>query len=300
MPTNLEQQAAEFSRQQQEQFFANPATTGNNTFMPGYRAVSQQPVAVDTPQTNQSYAYRALDNVQNSIDQINSMYASNMELAQRQAAPQLNAQSLDVSTPETRSAALQYSSGIPVGGTGSGKRIDYSTLSAARQKLLGKAQSYVGSPYVLGGTTKQGIDCSGLVMNVYNKAGFDVGQHSATWQGQNIPGIRTTIDNLRPGDLVAWRDGSHIAVYAGNGQIIEAANPNVGTVQRKIWADPSELFGIKVRLPGDLAARKQAEAAAIVATIRNKPPAVADRMSGETIVNRKPSTSTTANKKSAI
>ena len=290
MPTNLEQQAAEFSRQQQGQF-ANPATTGNNTFMPGYRAVSQQPVAVDTPQTNQAYAYRALDNVQNSIDQINSMYAANMELAQQQAAPQLNAQSLDVSTPESRSAALQYSAGIPVGGSGTGKRIDYSTLSQSRQKLLGKAQSYLGSPYVLGGTTKQGIDCSGLVMNVYNKAGFDVGQHSATWQGQNIPGVRTTIDNLRPGDLVAWRDGSHIAIYAGNGQIIEAANPNVGTTQRKIWADPSQIFGIKVRLPGDAIARKQAEAAAIAATVRNRPPTVADRMSGETISNRKPNAS---------
>jgi cell wall-associated NlpC family hydrolase len=297
VPTNLEQQAAEFSRQQQEQF-ANPATTGNNTFMPGYRAVSQQPVAVDTPQTNQSYAYRALDNVQNSIDQINSMYAANLELAQQQAAPQLNAQSFDVSTPESQNAALQYSSGIPVGGTGTGKRIDYSTLSDSRQKLLGKAQSYLGSPYVLGGTTKEGIDCSGLVMNVYNKAGFDVGQHSATWQGQNIPGVRTTIDNLRPGDLVAWRDGSHIAIYAGNGQIIEAANPAVGTVQRKIWADPSQLFGIKVRLPGDRNARMQAEAAAVAATVRNRPPTVADRMSRETIVNRKPNTS--ANARTAI
>lgn len=298
MPTNLEQQAAEFSRQQQEQF-ANPATTGNNTFMPGYRAVSQQPVAVDTPQTNQSYAYRALDNVQNSIDQINSMYASNMELAQQQqAASQLNAQSYDVSTPGGQSAVSQYSAGIPVGGIGTNKRIDYSTLSESRQKLLNKAQSYLGSPYVLGGTTKQGIDCSGLVMNVYNKAGFDVGQHSATWQGQNIPGVRTTIDKLRPGDLVAWRDGSHIAIYAGNGQIIEAANPTVGTVQRKIWADPSLLFGIKVRLPGDFEARKKAEAAAVAATVRNRPPTVADRMSGEVISNRKPNAS--ANQRTAI
>jgi cell wall-associated NlpC family hydrolase len=50
---------------------------------------------------------------------------------------------------------------------------------------------------------------------------------------------------------VAWKDGSHIAIYAGNGEIIEAANTRVGTVRRKIWASPDQLFGIAVRLPGE-------------------------------------------------
>jgi cell wall-associated NlpC family hydrolase len=289
----MEQQAADFSRQQQEKFFANPETTGNNTFMPGYRAVAQQPVFVDTPQTNQSYSYRGLDNVRDSVDQINAMYQANIQQRQQQLADsQLDSQSTAM--------AQEYSSGIPVGGLGTGKKIDYSTLSQSRQNLLKNAQSYVGSPYVLGGTTKQGIDCSGLVMNVYNKAGFDVGQHSATWQGQSIPGVRTTVDKLRPGDLVAWRDGSHIAIYAGDGQIIEAANTRVGTVQRNIWASPDQIFGIKIRLPGDMQARKQAEAAAAAAAFRSKPPTSADRMSGERVSRPVSNTATVANKRSAI
>lgn len=299
----MEQAAAEFSRQQQEQFFANPNTTGNNTFMPGYRAVAQQPVWVDTPQTNQSSAYRTLDAVQSSIDQINSIYNRNIEMQQQQAAQQRLAapEQIPTMSPNEIKQAQSYSAGIPVGGIGKGKKIDYSMLGAERQKVLRNAQSYLGSPYVLGGTTKQGIDCSGLVMNVYNKAGFDVTQHNATWQGQNIPGVRTTIDNLRPGDLVAWRDGSHIAVYAGNGKIIEAANPTVGTVQRTIWADPSQIFGIKLRLPGDVAAAKRASN---IGAIQSG--ATADRLSGETPSRnpapRTPTTSTTtiANKRTAI
>ena len=87
-------------------------------------------------------------------------------------------------------------------------------------------------------------------------------------------------------------------LLAGNGQIIEAANPAVGTVQRKIWADPSLLVGIRIRLPGDRKALINAEAAAVAATVRNKPPTVADRMSGEVISNRKPNAS--ANQRTAI
>lgn len=125
------------------------------------------------------------------------------------------------------------------------------TLSNTRNAVLGEASKYLGSRYVLGGTTQKGIDCSGLVMAVYNKFGYNVSRHSAGWQGANIPGVRTSVNNLRPGDIVAWKDGSHIAIYAGNGQIIEAANERVGTVRRKLWASPSQVFGIALRLPGE-------------------------------------------------
>lgn len=123
-------------------------------------------------------------------------------------------------------------------------------LSPSRNQALTKASSYLGSRYQLGGTSYKGIDCSGLVMMVYGQLGI-ASQHSAGWQGRNIPGVRTAIQNLRPGDIVAWKDGSHIAIYAGNGEIIEAANPRVGTVRRKLWASPNQVYGIALRLPGE-------------------------------------------------
>lgn len=124
-------------------------------------------------------------------------------------------------------------------------------LSAARNKALSLASSYVGTPYVLGGTSHKAIDCSGLVMMVYNQLGYNITRHSATWQGQNIPGVRTSLSNLRPGDIVAWKNGEHIAIYAGNGEIIEAANERTGTVRRKLWDSPSNVYGIQLRLPGE-------------------------------------------------
>lgn len=124
-------------------------------------------------------------------------------------------------------------------------------LSNSRNRVMQLASGYLGSPYVLGGTTTRGIDCSGLVMMVYNQLGYNIRAHSATWQGNNIPGVRTSLSNLRPGDIVAWKDGSHIAIYAGGGQIIESANERVGTVRRRLWAPESAVFGIALRLPGE-------------------------------------------------
>lgn len=90
-------------------------------------------------------------------------------------------------------------------------------------------------------------------MMVYDQFGYGkyLNSHLAGHQAAAIPGVRTTLDKLRPGDLVAWRDGSHIAIWAGNGQIIEAANERVGTVRRRLWASPSQVFGIALRLPGE-------------------------------------------------
>lgn len=123
-------------------------------------------------------------------------------------------------------------------------------LTGTRRDVLEKAGSFVGSPYQLGGRTVKGIDCSGLVMAVYNQAGINVSQHSAGWQGRNIPGVRTSVNNLQPGDIVAWKDGSHIAIYAGNGMIIDASTSG-GTRHRPLWGSPQDTYGIKLRFPGE-------------------------------------------------
>lgn len=138
-----------------------------------------------------------------------------------------------------------------VRGSGTYKYVVNSKLDASRNKVLALATSYLGTPYVLGGTTHTSIDCSGLVMAVYSQLGYSIPMHSATWQKNNIPGVRVAFNQLSPGDLVCWKDGSHIAIYAGGGEIIEAANENRGTLARPLWDSPDNVIGIHLRLPGE-------------------------------------------------
>lgn len=208
--------------------------------MPGQRGRNSEVSLVQ--QTN----YRRMDNVKASADRIRQISEAGRQRRAEEAAERERA----TSSVAVGDQANNYVQGASVRGAGKAWQSD-GKLSKSRNSLLQNASSYLGTKYVLGGRSYKGIDCSGLVMNVYNKLGFGITQHHAGVQGRTIPGVRTSVKNLRPGDIVAWKDGSHIAIYAGNGEIIEAANPRRGTLRRRIWADPSAIYGIAVRLPGE-------------------------------------------------
>jgi len=202
-------------------------------------------------QANQMYSDMQSDNtrqmgmiqIQNQIKQRQLAAAKAAQAAAAAAA----AQASTVSVTTTNSGG----GGGGGGGNPGNAYQKNGSLSNARNQALATASSYLGDRYVLGGTSHNGIDCSGLVMEVYDQFGYGryLDSHLAGHQAQAIPGVRTSISNLRPGDLVCWNDGSHIAIYAGNGQIIEAANERVGTVKRNLWS--SDVFGIALRLPGE-------------------------------------------------
>lgn len=123
-------------------------------------------------------------------------------------------------------------------------------LSGMRNTIMSRASSLIGSRYVAGTSSikNRTFDCGGLVMAVYNSLGlgFNYQRNSNV-----VPGVRTNFANLRPGDLVVWKNGTHIAIYAGNGQIIEAANPRAGVRRKTLWTNPNNVFGIKLQLPGE-------------------------------------------------
>jgi cell wall-associated NlpC family hydrolase len=246
--TNLQDEANQFVAGQTARYQTPPVTGGSSTsfaptsLLPGSRSVGLQDTGANAGGAGAYWARRGLDTVKSDVDRINSEFNARLASFQADNAAQANQLSTN--------GGLGNVTYGDINAAGKAWKSD-GTLSDSRNSLLANASSYLGSKYVLGGTTKQGIDCSGLVMAVYNKLGFKVSQHDATWQGKNIPGVRTSVKNLRPGDIVAWKDGSHIAIYAGNGEIIEAANTRVGTVRRKLWASANDVVGIAVRLPGE-------------------------------------------------
>lgn len=91
------------------------------------------------------------------------------------------------------------------------------------EKVVEIAKKYLGVPYVWGGTTPSGFDCSGLVQYVFKEAiGKDLPR--VTTQ-QETQGIDVSLDKLEVGDLLFWGDkgnSSHVAIYIGNNEFIHA------------------------------------------------------------------------------
>jgi cell wall-associated NlpC family hydrolase len=122
---------------------------------------------------------------------------------------------------------------------------DVSRVATASQGLQVAAASlkFVGVPYVFGGAGKAGVDCSGLTMLAWAKAGYSLA-HSATlqWeQSQPVP-----VEDLEPGDLLFYHfshDGpgaiSHVVMYIGSGPfgvetVVQAAEPGTSVAVGKL------------------------------------------------------------------
>lgn len=114
--------------------------------------------------------------------------------------------------------------------------------SDKRQAVIDFASEKLGMRYVWGGESdaEGGFDCSGLLFYAFHKAGIDMPRVS---MAQARRGKRVSLTDLKPGDLVAWENNSrqsgadHIALYLGNGEILEAPNSQNRIRKRKLRAN---------------------------------------------------------------
>ena len=117
-----------------------------------------------------------------------------------------------------------------------------SSSSSLGQQAVSIAMRYVGTPYVVGGASPSGFDCSGLTSYVYGQLGIDLPRTSSD---QRYAGKQIPFSDLQPGDLI-WSPG-HIGIYAGDGMVVEASRPiNWETGYHKMWQSPSEAIALRV------------------------------------------------------
>lgn len=98
-------------------------------------------------------------------------------------------------------------------------------VTTTGQKIVNLAQDYMGVPYVWGGTTPKGFDCSGFTQYVFNQMGYTIKRTA----GQQLTN-GYAVTNLMPGDLVFFTNtyatsaaASHVGIYMGDNLFIHAA-----------------------------------------------------------------------------
>ena len=104
------------------------------------------------------------------------------------------------------------------------------TVPGARYgSVVSIAMQYLGVPYVWGGASPSGFDCSGFVMYVFAQVGISLPHYTvAQWNYPNAVSVPRS--QLQPGDLVFFAGLGHVGIYVGNGQFIHA--PHTGSVVR--------------------------------------------------------------------
>ncbi|WP_271394968.1 C40 family peptidase [Neomicrococcus lactis] len=153
---------------------------------------------------------------------------------QREAAERRASASTNAFAPVTRSNRT----GATSTSTKSVAPASSSVNTASLSGIAATASRYSGVPYVWGGASPSGWDCSGFVQWVYKQHGINLvrGTSALRSSGQFV---RT--GNPKPGDLVFQNGGGHVGIYLGNGMMIGAQNPTVDTMIHSVSRNP--LYG---------------------------------------------------------
>jgi cell wall-associated NlpC family hydrolase len=104
-------------------------------------------------------------------------------------------------------------------------------------QVVSLATQFVGAPYVFGGASPSGFDCTGFVLWVYGQFGVSLPHTEA---GQLYSGLVVSADDLQPGDVVVFADTyrpglSHTGIFIGDGKFVHAADERHGVVISNLW-----------------------------------------------------------------
>lgn len=165
-------------------------------------------------------------------------------------------QALTGTTGSTSTSSSDFAAQLAaLSGTGAVSSATTATSGPTGDDLVAEARKYVGVPYVWGGSTAQGLDCSGLVKLSLSALGVDMPRVAREQMTQGTP--VASLAEAQPGDLLVFDGGSHIGIYLCEGRMIDAPKPGDRVRERDVYETPTAIRRV---LP------TAAEAAAAAAT----------------------------------
>jgi len=173
---------------------------------------------------------RLLASIHRTISEIQAREAARQrrlaELAQERIARALAArQQADLAAAQQASASPDQAPPDAPGLAPSPAPAPIPAAAGGHPEAATIATRYLGVPYVWGGASPSGFDCSGLVMYVYAQLGISLPHYTVSQWNATIP---ISPSQLEPGDLVFFDGLGHVGIYIGGGQFIHA--PYTGTV----------------------------------------------------------------------
>ena len=181
------------------------------------QVVAQRNAARASVESQLGERKQLLGSIQGEIAHLKAVEAARQAELQQQLAQQVAAQQ-----SAQREAALAPT--VTVGAPTTSAPVPVAPPST-HGGVVGVAMRYLGVPYVWGGASPSGFDCSGLVMYAYSQVGVSLPHSSYAQYGYGSPVSRS---ELEPGDLVFFDGLGHVGIYVGGGNFIHA--PHTGDV----------------------------------------------------------------------
>ena len=215
-------------------------------------------------------------------DVVNDMQTIQSRLAQMGLLQTAATTSTSSTSASSFASALDGASSAPAVSTSSVASADGGLVSpngVTGGDVVNAALEYKGVPYVLGGESKSGIDCSGLVQAAFSKLGVSVPRtvHEQKVLGEKVDSLK----DAKPGDLIVLNGGDHIAVYMGNDTVIHAPYPGRTVSVQKAWFTDKDITTIRRIVPATSdAASSSSSSAAAAAGLSSLTPTTGSTSSG--------------------